>query len=113
MATLREVRKYLSNGEIILNICSSFDSDGGINLNKMNKNAITVISRPRNILIDDLIKTVCQCIKKYKIETIKRVIYFKSFGYTSDEIAKIISLKKYIVDEIISMAKRIAESKSF
>lgn len=86
--TIREVQKFLKNTELILNISKSWDTLS--NKHHIYKNNKDLMYLPKNNIkkeIDELIDWIATNTKTYSKLTIKKLIYLKSLGFSSVEIA--------------------------
>lgn len=107
--TIKEVKKFLNNNELTMNISSSYEGY----LEKFKqikcKNGISKIELPRKVLVDNLIDDVCNYVNSFSQPTIKRVIYLKSQGFTTPEIAKKLRLSRYTISNIMKVIEKIVK----
>lgn len=111
--TVNEVKKFIKNDELILNVSSSAE-----NLKEKygifrSKNGLSNPTTPEKILLDDLVKNACTYIKNYTQPTIKRVIYLKSMGYSISKICKLIRKSRHHVEEILSCIQDVVKRMFF
>ena len=86
--TIREVQKYLKNTELILNIAKSWDTiSDKHHIYKNNKNLTYTNKNNIKKEIDELIDWLAANTKTYPKLTIKKLIYLKSLGFSTSEIA--------------------------
>ncbi len=86
--TIREIQKYLKNTELILNIAKSWDTIA--NKHHIYKNNKNLTYLPKDNIkkeLDELIELVTKNNKTYSKVTIKKLIYLKSLGFSTEEIA--------------------------
>lgn len=86
--TIREIQKYLKNTELILNIAKSWDTIA--NKHHIYKNNKNLTYLPKDNIkkeLDELIELVTKNNKTYSKITIKKLIYLKSLGFSTTEIA--------------------------
>lgn len=110
VSTIREIRKFLNNGELIMNI--SYSSDEHERRFPSNfQGGITNIEIPREEIIKNIAEEASVFTQKYKNETVKKVIYLKSIGYSISEISiKLKISKHYVRDMLVKIEKMVAKN---
>jgi len=110
-STLREVRRFLTNGEIVMNNVSSYDEQLEKNRNFESKtDNIVFIEKPYNQHLKDISNFILDNITKLDKNDVKKVIYLKSLGYSNREIEKKLNFTRNYVRRIIKTIKKIGES---
>ncbi|MCQ2956382.1 MAG: helix-turn-helix domain-containing protein [Mycoplasmoidaceae bacterium] len=101
ITTLKEVKKFITNGQLILNKSFSFERYIESGVTVADKNRVTYISDDRKILLQNLIDEACGYIKNYKSNFVKKVIYLKSLGLSVTEICKKLNVSRHFVDDLL------------
>lgn len=102
---LQEARKFIKNGEMVLNNANSLEKmilDG--NFKKSEPFMLDWKLSFKN-LIDD----VCEYVEKFTKDEVKKVVYLKSIGYTIKDIAKTLQMKKCKVIRMLDLIKKIVD----
>lgn len=107
--TLKEVKKFLKNGEMVMNMSYSYDQYQQNPHKYYNKNNVTFINSDENLILENLINNACKYIRKYKHETIKKVIYLKSIGFSIKEISNKLNLSVYYINDLLNLIEKIVE----
>ena len=113
LTTIREVKKYINNGELIMNLSGSFEEYIERHTGKHSGSSIVKTELPRDTLLNNLIEDACQYVSQYSQPTIKRVIYFKSLGYSNSDICKKLRLSRHHVDSLLRAIKKMIEKYYF
>lgn len=111
--TLKELRKFLNNSELVMNISGSFDGYSERIKHKTSSNAITKFEMPQKMLLENLIESVCGYITKYSQPTVKRVIYLKSQGYSVADISKKLRISRYYINSLLQTIEKIVKKMYF
>lgn len=102
LTTIREIKKFINNKEMILNTSSSYERYVETSSGFIGKDNITTISRPDKVIVNEIIDIACKYLKRYSQPTIKRVIYFRSMGYSIEEISKKIRKNKWVIRDLLN-----------
>lgn len=108
---LKEARKFLKNGELVMNMSYSLDQYQQKPHYKYDENNVCYINTDKDVILENLIDDACRYVKKYKQETIKNVIYLKSIGLTISEISEKLNLSIYYVNNLLDLVEKIVEEK--
>lgn len=111
--TIKEVKKYLNNSELIMNISDSFESYINTPGKIFDRNLIEENKDSRNEALEKLINNACEYVNLYPQPTIKKVIYLKSLGYSISEIARIIRKSRYHVDHLLKLVEDMVKDMNF
>ena len=60
-------------------------------------------------MLNNLINEACEYVTQYKNDTVRKVIYLKSLGYSITEIANDLDINRYYVEDIIKKVEKIAK----
>ena len=107
--TVKEIRKFINNSELVMNISSSLDQHMKKYWLINDKNNTSRIEIPRNVMLNNLINEACEYVTQYKNDTVRKVIYLKSLGYSITEIASDLDINRYYVEDIIKKVEKIAK----
>ena len=110
--TIKEVKKFLKNGELIMNMSSSFEQYQQTPHRKFDRDGVSYINSDNKLLLNNLISEACECIKKYKQETIENVIYLKSMGFNIKEISERLNVTVYYVNDLLNLVEKIVRGKN-
>lgn len=110
---IKEIRKYLNNNELVLNVSSSLDKYLSNHHNEPLIKNTSKIEVPTTVMIKNLIDDVCFYNQKYRQETVKKVIYLKSLGYKNSEVAKKLNITYYYVSDILKLVEKIVKKLYF
>lgn len=107
--TIKEVKKFINNNELIMNISSSLESYEKVPKFNIDYGVANKIEKPSNIVLDEIINLACSFIKEYTKPTIKRVIYLKSIGYSVTEICKKLRISRHYIDTLLKQIQNVVE----
>lgn len=111
--TLKEVVKFLSNGEILLNNAYSIDEMIERKQNIKIKNNILFSNLNYNLLRSNLIKEISSHLKEFNQRRLKSIIYLKSCGFSSREIGLKLKIShrsvKYLLEKVKEVGSLIYE----
>lgn len=106
---LKELKKFTNNSEMIMNYAYSYEDYNNKTKNYIeSKSDIEYVKPPIKDMVDDLVASVTKINTKFDNEDIKKVIYLKSIGNSTLEIAKQISKPYRFVKSIVDLAIKIA-----
>jgi len=109
--TLREIRRFLTNGEVVMNNVLSYETELEKNRNfESRTDNIVFIKKPYEQHFKDISDFILQNITKLDKNDVKKVIYLKSLGYSNKEIGKKLNFTRNYVRKIILTIKKIGES---
>lgn len=108
LTTIREVKKFISNSELVMNYSTSLEKYTDNKINLLNEN-VTYISKSKDIVLEEIISLSCKYLKCYNQITIKRVIYLRSLGWTFEEIGRKIRKNKWVVRDLLEKVKMIVK----
>lgn len=103
--TIKEVRKFFNNSELVMNHPISLES---YLTNNKNLN-VCYIEKPKEIVVDEIINLACENIKEFTQPTIKRVIYLKSMGYSVKDICSKLRKNRYLIKNILNKVEEIVK----
>lgn len=101
ITTIKEIKKFINNREMILNSSASFEKYEESGCGFIGKDNITTINKSNQMIVGEIIDIACKYLKKYSQPTIKRVIYFRSMGYSIEEISKKIRKNKWVIRDLL------------
>lgn len=107
LSTIDEVRKFVNNKELIMNISGSWDKVRDYSKYASSHTAVVNFSLSNDLILKDLINTVSGFISNYSQPTIKRVIYLKSLGYSVTYISKKLRLSRSHVESLLKSIERV------
>lgn len=106
-STIREVRKFINNKELVMNTMISLEKYELSPSRCLDKNQIINFQLSRDEALDNLIKTACEYVSNYSKPTIKKVIYLKSIGYSVSEISKKLRVSRYYIEDLLKNIEKI------
>lgn len=109
--TIREIQKYLKNTELILNIAKSWDTIA--NKHHIYKNNKNLTYLPKDNIkkeLDELIELITKNNKTYSKVTIKKLIYLKSLGFSTIEIANKFKTNVKNIRNMIKIVQKILKN---
>ncbi|MBQ0045323.1 MAG: helix-turn-helix domain-containing protein [Mycoplasma sp.] len=109
-STIKEVKKFINNNELVMNISSSLETYQTTPRTKIDNNTIVRIQTPTKIVLDEIIEVACSLIKEYTKPTIKRVIYLKSIGYSVSEICKKLRISRHYIDNLLKQIQNVVKN---
>lgn len=109
LTTIKEIRKFINNGELVMNLSGSFDKYIEKHMWNLSQSSVSNVQLPRKTLLNNLIDDACEYVTTYSQPTIKRVIYFKSLGYSTTEICKKLRLSRHHIDSLLKSIQKMIE----
>ncbi len=109
-AAIAEYKKFLTNGELVMNMSGSLENyqSKGILIGGSN---IIHLETPNDIVLNNLVDDTYEITKNFKHETIKKILYLKSLGYSITEIEKEIKISRYKIKSLFSSIEKIMKKK--
>jgi len=109
-ATLREIRRFLTNGERVMNNVLSLEELFEQNRNFEHKSDnIVFIKKSYSDTYKEISDFIIKRISKLDKNDVKKVIYLKSLGYTDKDIMKKLNFSRNYVRKIVLTIKKIGE----
>ncbi len=112
-STIREIRKFLNNSELIMNISSSLKMNSSSLINCNSRASGTNNISLEKILLEEVVDEAHKNISKFTNTKIKRIIYLKSEGYTINEISEKMKISKYLIKKLFQGVEKIVKRMYF
>lgn len=113
LMTIDEVKKFVNNNQLIMNISGSFDKMNDKSKWIDSKSCVSNFELPREMMLKDLIENVSVYLSNYSQSVVKRSIYLKSSGYSISYICKKLKLPRSYVDNLFKSIERIVKKMYF
>lgn len=106
---LREAMKFLTNGQIMLNRASSLEEIIYSNKYVWEKNATQPVFQTKQEKVDEIVLEISQKMSKYSVKKIKKIIYWRSLGFSLKDISKKTKINLSEVKNLFRLIKKVGE----